>query len=145
MYLIISKIFIPKITYTIENRKSKVVNDLNEAQKLKENAEQKLREYNKIIESSKQEAQKIVADSRKKLEKDIEVKKKSFNDEVEKELLAIENEILDLKKNSITSIKKIAIDISAEVIKKIMNSEINKSNVSAVVDDMIKRKVQKHT
>ena len=79
------------------------------------------------------------------LTRDIEVKKKSFNDEVEKELLAIENEILDLKKNSITSIKKIAIDISAEVIKKIMNSEINKSNVSAVVDDMIKRKVQKHT
>ena len=44
LYLIIWKIFLPKITYSIENRKSKIVNDLNEAQKLKENAEKKLEE-----------------------------------------------------------------------------------------------------
>ena len=38
LYLIIWKIFLPKITYSIENRKSRIVNDLDEAQKLKENA-----------------------------------------------------------------------------------------------------------
>ena len=52
LYLIIWKIFLPRITYSIENRKSRVVNDLNEAQKLKEKAEKKLREYNEIIEDS---------------------------------------------------------------------------------------------
>ena len=39
LYLIIWKIFLPRITYSIENRKSRVVTDLDEAQKLKENAE----------------------------------------------------------------------------------------------------------
>ena len=145
LYLIVSKIFIPKITYSIESRKSRIVNDLNETQKLKESAEQKLKEYNKIIENSKKEAKKIIDNNRKKLEQDIEVKKKTFTDEIEKELLAVEKEILDLKKNSMPNIKKIAIDTSSEVIKKIMNSEINKSNVSAVIDDIIKRKAEKHT
>jgi len=145
LYLIVSKIFIPKIAYSIESRKSRIVNDLNEAQKLKENAEQKLKEYNKIIENSKKEAKKIIDNNRKKLEQDIEIKKKNLSDEIEKELLAVEKEILDLKKNSMPNIKKIAIDTSSEVIKKIMNSEINKSNVSAVIDDIIKRKAEKHT
>ena len=145
LYLIVSKIFIPKITYSIESRKFRIVNDLNETQKLKESAEQKLKEYNKIIEYSKKEAKKIIDNNRKKLEQDIEVKKKTFSDEIEKELLAVEKEILDLKKNSMPNIKKIAIDTSSEVIKKIMNSEINKSNVSAVIDDIIKRKAEKHT
>ena len=145
LYLIVSKIFIPKIAYSIESRKSRIVNDLNEAQKLKESAEQKLKEYNKIIENSKKEAKKIIDNNRKKLEQDIEIKKKNLSDEIEKELLAVEKEILDLKKNSMPNIKKIAIDTSSEVIKKIMNSEINKSNVSAVIDDIIKRKVEKHT
>ncbi len=145
LYLIVSKIFIPKITYSIESRKSRIVNDLNETQKLKESAEQKLKEYNKIIENSKKEAKKIIDNNRKKLEQDIKVKKKTFSDEIEKELLAVEKEILDLKKNSMPNIKKIAIDTSSEVIKKIMNSEINKSNVSAVIDDIIKRKAEKHT
>ena len=86
LYLIIWKIFLPKITYSIENRKSRIVNDLNEAQKLKENAEKKLKEYNEIIEKSKKEAKKIIEDSKKKLDRDIENKKQKFNDEIEKEL-----------------------------------------------------------
>ena len=53
LYLIIWKIFLPKITNGIENRKSRIINDLSEAQKLKENAEKKLKEYNKIIDDAK--------------------------------------------------------------------------------------------
>ena len=60
LYLIVWKIFLPRITYSIENRKSKIVNNLDEAQKLKESAEKKLKEYNKIIEDSKNEAKKII-------------------------------------------------------------------------------------
>ena len=109
LYLIMWKIFLPKITYTLENRKSKVVNDLNEAEKLKENAEKKLKEYNVIIENSKKEANKIIEESRKKLEQDIENKKKKFHDEIEKEILLAEKEIRDLKKTSMLNINSIAI------------------------------------
>ena len=45
---------------------SVVIGDLNETQKLKENAEKKLREYNKIIEDTKKEAKKIIEDNKKK-------------------------------------------------------------------------------
>ena len=58
LYLIIWKIFLPRITYSIENRKSKIVSDLDEAQKLKDSAEKKLKEYNEIIENSKKDAKK---------------------------------------------------------------------------------------
>ena len=144
LYLIIWKIFLPRITYSIENRKSRVVNDLDEAQKLKENAEKKLNEYNKIIEESKKEAKKIIEDSKKKLDRDIENKKQKFNDEIEKELVAAEKEIKDLKKSSILKISSIAAETSAEVIKQIINIEVNKSNVSAIVDDVTKRKMVKY-
>jgi len=144
LYLIIWKVFLPKITLSIENRKSRVVNDLDEAQKLKENAEKKLNEYNKIIEESKKEAKKIIEDNKKKLDRDIKNKKYKFNDEVEKELMAAEKEIKDLKKSSISSINNIAAETSAEIIKQIINIEVNKSSVSAIVDDVVKRKVVKY-
>ena len=144
LYLIIWKVFLPKITLSIENRKSRVVNDLDEAQKLKENAEKKLNEYNKIIEESKKEAKKIIEDSKKKLDRDIENKKQKFNDEIEKELLAAGKEIKDLKKSSISNINNIAAETSAEIIKQIINIEVNKSSVSAIVDDVVKRKVVKY-
>ena len=145
LYLVIWKIFLPKINYSIENRKSRIVNDLDEAQKLKESAEKKLKEYNKIIENSKQEAKKIIEDERKKLDQDIENKKKDFNNQIEKEITAAEKEIKDLKKTSLSNISKIASETSAELMKKIINTEVNKSNVSAVVDDIIKINIGKLT
>jgi F-type H+-transporting ATPase subunit b len=144
LYLIIWKVFLPKITLSIENRKSRVVNDLDEAQKLKENAEKKLNEYNKIIEESKKEAKKIIEDSKKKLDRDIKNKKQQFNDEIEKELMAAEKEIKDLKKSSISNINNIAAETSVEIIKQIINIEVNKSSISAIVDDVVKRKVVKY-
>ena len=144
LYIIIWKIFLPKITYSIENRKSRVVNDLDEAQKLKESAQKKLDEYNGLIENSKKEAKKILEDNRKKLDKDIEEKRKKFDEEIEKELKNVESEINDLKKSSIPKIAIIAAETSSEIIKNIMNTEVNKSNVSAITNDIIKRKIEKH-
>ena len=144
LYLIIWKIFLPKITYSIESRKSRIVNNLDEAQKLKESAETKLKEYNKIIENSKNEAKKIIDEERKKLDQDIETKKKNFNDQIEKELVSIEKEIKDLKKTSLSNISKIASETSAELIKNIINTEVNKSNVTAVVDEIIKKNKEKY-
>ena len=144
LYLIIWKVFLPKITLSIENRKSRVVNDLDEAQKLKENAEKKLNEYNKIIEESKKEAKKIIEDSKKKLDQDIGEKKQKFNDEIEKELVLAAKEIKDLKENSIPKISSIASEISAEIIKQIIDIDVNKSNVNAIVDDISKKGVRKY-
>ena len=144
LYIIMWKIFLPKISDSIENRKSRIIGDLNETQKLKENAEKKLREYNKIIEDAKEEAKRIIEDNKKKLENDITSKKQKFNEEIEKELMAIDKEIESLKKSSITSINKIAVEISSEVINQIVGTAVNTSNVSAIVEDISKRKVAKY-
>ena len=144
LYLVIWKIFLPKITLSIENRKSRIANDLDEAGKLKENAEKKLREYNKIIEDSKKEAKKIIEDSKKKLDRDIKNKKQKFNNDIEKELIVVEKEIKDLKKTSISNISQISAEVSTEIIKQIIDTEVNKSNISAIVNDVIARKVNKY-
>jgi len=144
LYIIMWKIFLPKITDSIENRKSRIVSDLNETQKFKENAEKKLDEYNKIIEDTKKEAKRIIEDNKKKLENDIKSKKQKFNEEIEKELISVEKEIKSLKKSSISSINKIAVEVSSEVIRQIVGAEMNMSKVSAIVEDISKKKVEKH-
>ena len=143
LYFVIWKIFLPKITLSIENRKSRVVNDLDEAQKLKEDSEKKLKEYSKIIENSKKEAKKIVEDSKKKLDKDIESKKKKFNDEIERELIVAEKEIKKLRESSVLNISKIAAETSGEIMKQIIDIEVNKSSVSAIVNDVTKKEMEK--
>ncbi len=56
--------------------------------------------------------------------------------------MAAEKEIKDFKKSSIKNITNIASETSSELIKKIINTEVNKSSVSAIVNDIVKRKVE---
>ena len=144
LYIILWKIFLPKITDSIENRKLKVVNDLNETQKLKESAEKKLKEYNQIIEGSKIESKKILENNKKKVEEDIKKKSVILNKEIENEILSTENEIKNLKMNSVQSINKIAVGVSSEIIKQITGAEVNGSNVSAIVEDISKKSMEKY-
>ena len=144
LYLIIWKVFLPKISNNIENRRLRIINDLNETEKLKENAEKKLKEYEKIIENSKKEAKKILQENQKKLEDDLDKKKQVLDEEINKEIKAAENEIMSLKKSSINNINKIAIEISSEILKHTIGKELNMSSVSAVVEDISKKKIDKY-
>ena len=58
-------------------------------------------------------------------------------------MAATQKEINDLKKTSISNISNIATETSAEIIKQIINSEINKSSVSAIVNDITKKHMEK--
>ena len=53
-----------------------------------------------------------------------------------------ENEIKHLKETSIKNINKIAINISSEVIKQVVGTEVNESNVTAIVEDIYKRNME---
>ena len=144
LYLIIWKVFLPNITYSIDNKKSKIYAALNDAKKLNDRAKNQLEEYKLIIDNAKKEARKIIDESKKNLDEDIRNKKQKFNNEIEKELKTIEKEINDLKKSSIKNINNIAIETSSEVIKHLIDTEINKSNVSAIVSEVTKTKIEKY-
>ena len=57
--------------------------------------------------------------------------------------MSVEKEIKSLKKSSISSINKIAVEVSSEVIRQIVGAEMNMSKVSSIVEDISKKKVEK--
>ncbi len=144
LYLVIWKLLFPKIINNIENRKATIMNDLNQAENTKMEAEKKLLEYEKIILESKNKAKKIILENKKKLEIDIKNKKEIFEKEIEKELLDVELQIINLKKTSLISINKIAIETSREVIKQMVGTEVNTSNASAIVENISKKNIEKY-
>ena len=83
-------------------------------------------------------------EAKKKIDSDISLRKNNLDKEIEKEINEAEKEINELKNNSIENINKIAIEASTDLVKTIMNIELNKSNVSAIVEDISKKKAEKY-
>ena len=79
LYVILWRTILPKINENLENRKSQILTDLDDAQKFKDQSEEKLSEYNKILNQAKQEVKKIIDETRKKINLDIKNKNNQFN------------------------------------------------------------------
>jgi len=133
LYLALSNLFIPKIKDSIDNRENKIKDDLDEAQKLKNLAERKLKEYELSIEDAKKEVQKIIFESKNKLNLEIQSKKKEFEKEIEIEIEKAEKEIENLKKDSLKNILTISEEMASKVIEKISGEPMNQSSVKAAI------------
>ena len=144
LYVILWKAILPIINENLENRKSQILSDLDDAQKFKDQYQNKLSEYNEIINQSNQEAKKILDEARKKINRDIENKKNQFNLEIDKEIENAEKEIKTLKLLSVNDINKIAIETSSDIVKKMVGTEVNTSSVSAIVEDISKKEIKKY-
>ena len=142
LYLIIWKRILPKITDNLENRKKTISSDLEEAQNLKKLAEERYKEYKKLINDAKNEAGKIISESKLKLDQDLNNKKMEIQKEIDREINEAEKEINNFKKKSLKSVSKISKEISSEVIKKILNTEINESNLSAIVEEVSQKRLK---
>ena len=144
LYLTISRVFIPKIKESLDDRDNKIKDDLDEAKNLQEDAEKKQKFYEKNIENAKKDVQKILFEGKKKLNIDIQNKKKALEKEIDIEVDKAQKEILDLKLNSTTDIQKIAEEIASKIIEDISGDKLNESSVKAAVLEVSKKKINKY-
>ena len=144
LYIVLSKLILPKISANLELRKSQIQENIEAAEKQRIESDTKLKEYDDLILKSKIKAKNIYKDAREKVIKDINLKKRVLEKQIDEEIKKAEKEIEVLKKNAPEKINKIAIETSSELIKKLIGAEINSSSISAIVDDLSKRNGDKY-
>jgi len=144
LYLTLSHLFIPKIKNSIDDRENKIKDDLDEAQKLKNLAEKKLKEYELSIENAKKEVQKIIFESKNKLNLEIQNKKREFEKNIEIEIKNTEKEIESLKKESLNNVSAISEEMTSKVIEQISGEPMNQSSVKAAILETTKNSLGKY-
>ena len=144
LYIVLSKIILPKININLEQRKSRISDNIEAADKQRKVSETKLKEYDEIISKSKSEAKNIFNQAREKALKDINAKKEILDKQINEEIKKAEDEISKLKQGAPEKITKIAIETSSELIKKLIGAEVNNSSISAIVDDLSKKDRSKY-
>ena len=144
LYLVLSKLILPKISANLESRKSQILENIEAAENQREGSEAKLKEYDEVISKSKLEAKTIFNQAREKVLKDINAKRKVLDKQIDEEISKAEEEINTFRKSAPDKINKIAIETSSELIQKLIGAEVNNSSISAIVDDLSRRNGDKY-
>ena len=144
LYILLSKLILPKISKNLEIRKSQILENIETAEKQRKESEQKIEEYEKIINDSKIEAKNYFNQNRAKILKDIDIKKKDLENQINTEINKAEIEIQDFKNKTPEKINKIAIETSADLISQLIGIKINNSSISAIVQDISNKNKDKY-
>ena len=139
LYIVLSKLILPKISDNLESRKSQILENIENAETQREESEKKLKEFEKIILDSKIEAKNYYKQARQKVLNDINKKTIALQKDIDNEINTAEKEIIKLKSTSDDKITKIAIETSSDLIKQLIGEKVNNSSISAIVEDLSKK------
>lgn len=127
LYIFMWKFVIPKLRITIEERRDKISNDINEAEKLKSEAEEILNKYESKISSSNHDAQKIITEARNQSDEYIEKVKKENEAKIAAMIEESNMRIKEQEKKSRGKIEKATLEtiksISAKFIDKMPSDD----------------------
>ena len=144
LFVLLSKIILPKISANLETRKSLILDNISTAEKKREESESKIKEYNEIVKKSKDEARRLVNQAKERLTKDINLKKKALEKDLFDEIQKVEVEIREFKNKVPEKINKIAIEVSTDLLQQLIKTDVNNSSISTIVNDLSKKNMDKY-
>ena len=128
-----------KINITITNQINEIKKELDNAEKLKEEAKNLLSDYENNIDKSIKESKEIIDIAKKENEKIIIEKTKKFHQIIEERKKNNEQKVFQMKENALKDIKNISVKISIETVENLIKNSIDKNKLEKIYDNSLKQ------
>ena len=138
LYLIVSRIALPRVGAVIDARQNRIEGDLAEAQKLKDESEAALKAYESDLASARAKAQAIGAETREKLNAASEAERKTLEDRLAARLADAEKTIAATRATAMSNVRGIAADAAGAIVQRLTGATPDGSTVASAVDASLK-------
>ena len=121
-----------KIKTTLDENISKIKNEIDEADKLKEEAKNILIKHEKKISSSKVEVKLMIDKANEDAEKNVIKTNQDFHNLMENRKKNAEERIKQLKNQALKDIKNTSVKIALESVEKLLKNSLDKSKLDKI-------------
>ena len=139
IYLLISRIAVPRIGGILDDRAKRIENDFAEAQRDKEESEAALVAYEKALADARSRAQAIGTEIRDKVHAEAEEKRKALEAKLNGQLAEAEKAIAATKTAAMANVRGIAVDAASAIVERLIGARARMLDVAAAVDEALKR------
>jgi len=136
LYVILSRIALPRISDVIEERNDTITDDLDEAKALSIEAEKVVNELKSKLEDARSSSQKTLMDERQKNLDKISSERKKFEETISKEISSSEEKINKGKSEALKEASDLAVDIAEEIINNLFVKKVDKKDLNKFSKDL---------
>ena len=134
LYVLLSKLVLPRLTGIIENRRTMIAKDLDDAAAMKTRAEEAGAAYEKALAEAKGRAQTLAQETRAKLSAESDARRKALEADLNSRLAESEATIAARKGEAMGHVRGIARDTASAIIERLTGRAPAPQSVEAALD-----------
>ena len=138
LYLIVSRLALPRVGSVLASRQQVIDNDQNEAARLKADSDAALKAYETELANARAKAQAMATEVREKLNAQQEQAKTTLEENLATRLTAAEQTIASTRATAMGNVRGIAADTAAAIVERLTGTVPNAGVVNAALDASLK-------
>ena len=138
LYLIVSRIALPRVGKTIDDRQAAIEGDLAAAQKLKDASDAALKAYESELAAARARAQAIGTETREKLNAAAEAERKTLEEALSVKLAQAEKTIAATRETAMSNVRGIAAEAASAIVQRLTGLLPDGKSVDSAVDASLK-------
>jgi F-type H+-transporting ATPase subunit b len=138
LYLIVSRIALPRVGGLIDARQNAIDGDLAEAQNLKDASDTALKAYETELAGARSRAQAIGAETREKANAASEAERKTLEERLSAKLAEAEKTIAATRESAMRNVRGIAADAASTIVQRLTGMVPDGKSVDSAVDASLK-------
>ncbi|MCP5074476.1 MAG: F0F1 ATP synthase subunit B' [Rhodobacteraceae bacterium] len=138
IYFVMSRVALPRIANVLTERHGAIQSDLDKAEELKAKSVEAEEAYQAALVQARSEAQAIVGEARAEIQKELEAAITKADAEIAAKAVESETAIQEIRDNALVSIKEVANDTAAEIVKSVMPGSGDAKSITAAVAARLK-------
>lgn len=137
LYLLMSRVALPRIGTVIEERRDRIADDLDKAAELKRQTEETIEAYEEALAEARAKAHAIAQETRDKLTAETEEHRQKLEAELDKRLEEAESRITATKEAAMQNVRGISVDLAGAIVERLVGEGVDGSAAEAAVDKQL--------
>ena len=138
LYLIVSRIALPRVGSLLDARQNAIDTDLAEAQKLRDDSSEALKAYESELAAARSRAQAIGNETREKLNAASEAERKRLEERLSLKLAEAEKSIASTREGAMRNVRGIAAEAAAAIVQRLTGVAPDGKSVDSAVEASLK-------
>ena len=133
LYLLMSRVALPRVRDVLEERERRITDDLEKAQRLKDESEAVLAEYEKALADARANAQAMFAQAVEQANAEAAKRQQDMAQKLAKQLETAESRVQAAKAEALDNIRQVAIEVAQDAAARLIGGDIAEGDAATAV------------
>jgi F-type H+-transporting ATPase subunit b len=138
LYVLMSRIALPRIASVIEGRADRIASDLDKAAQSKAQTDAAIAAYEKALAEARTKAHTIAQATRDQLAAETEAKRVAIEAQLNDKIAKAEAAIKATKETALSNVRTVAVDVAGAIVSRLLGEEADKAATERAVDAALK-------